>query len=244
MRKLGLAITNKDLFTIKMSSQRSVEGWFKYENKEYGFELWYPPYAKIIPESAPTSVDKKGISIGSATFVILDTQESKDRALNHMKRYLNEARHPLKDSWIRCSDEKINILAVLTDYIECGGEGGYLFSTLIKVKGKKFDIFVEGSSNPETPEWIDKLGRLEFGDLLVMLSSLRFTSQNQLQKFCLITGCSKQICSDQEILTTCEYKPEYACYRAAKCERQQNGLCGWTQDEALVQCIEGMHPST
>ncbi|NTV30963.1 hypothetical protein HGA91_03240 [candidate division WWE3 bacterium] len=54
---------------------------------------------------------------------------------------------------------------------------------------------------------------------------------------CIITGCSGQICSDQEMYTTCEYKDEYACYRNAKCERQSNGKCGWTMDNSLSQCL-------
>jgi hypothetical protein len=28
---------------------------------------------------------------------------------------------------------------------------------------------------------------------------------------CRRTGCSGQVCADQEVVTTCEWKPEYAC---------------------------------
>jgi len=55
---------------------------------------------------------------------------------------------------------------------------------------------------------------------------------------CYIGGCSSQICSDRKsIVSTCEYKEEYACYKNAICERQKNGKCGWTQTTELVQCI-------
>lgn len=54
---------------------------------------------------------------------------------------------------------------------------------------------------------------------------------------CLITGCSGQICSDEDVITTCEYKAEYACYKTAKCERQEDGKCGWTPSEDLVTCL-------
>ena len=54
---------------------------------------------------------------------------------------------------------------------------------------------------------------------------------------CKVTGCSGQICSDQEVVTTCEMRPEYACYKNAKCERQEDGKCGWTPNEGLVACI-------
>ena len=54
---------------------------------------------------------------------------------------------------------------------------------------------------------------------------------------CKITGCSGQICSDEEIVTTCEFKEEYTCYKTAKCEKQEDGKCGWTPSEELVACL-------
>lgn len=56
---------------------------------------------------------------------------------------------------------------------------------------------------------------------------------------CHVGGCSSQVCSERVgIITTCEYKAEYACYRNAACERQESGKCGWTQTDALTSCIE------
>jgi len=55
---------------------------------------------------------------------------------------------------------------------------------------------------------------------------------------CNTTGCSGQVCSNQEVITTCEFLPEYVCYRNAVCERQSNGECGWTQTNELTQCLE------
>ncbi len=55
---------------------------------------------------------------------------------------------------------------------------------------------------------------------------------------CFVGGCSGQVCSDQEgIITTCEYRPEYACYQDATCERQATGECGWTQTTELQACL-------
>lgn len=54
---------------------------------------------------------------------------------------------------------------------------------------------------------------------------------------CIVTGCSGQVCEEGTIITTCEYRSEYACYKDATCERQSDGKCGWTQTEALQQCI-------
>jgi hypothetical protein len=55
---------------------------------------------------------------------------------------------------------------------------------------------------------------------------------------CYVGGCSGQICSDQEgVASTCEWRDEYACYQSATCERQADGLCGWTQTTELLACL-------
>lgn len=50
-------------------------------------------------------------------------------------------------------------------------------------------------------------------------------------------GCSGQVCADHSVITTCEFRPEYACFKAAKCERQQDGQCGFTTTAALTACL-------
>lgn len=56
---------------------------------------------------------------------------------------------------------------------------------------------------------------------------------------CFIGGCSSQVCSDKEgVITTCDYRPEYACFKTARCERQTNGACGWTMTPELAACLE------
>lgn len=57
-------------------------------------------------------------------------------------------------------------------------------------------------------------------------------------KPCMKTGCSNQICSDKEVITTCEYRTEYECYKKAACERQASGDCGWTQTPELAACLK------
>lgn len=55
---------------------------------------------------------------------------------------------------------------------------------------------------------------------------------------CFKGGCSGQLCSDQEGLnSTCEFRPEYACYRTAECARQADGTCGWTPTAELTACL-------
>lgn len=55
---------------------------------------------------------------------------------------------------------------------------------------------------------------------------------------CMITGCSGQICGENDVITTCEYRPEYACYESAVCERQGDGQCGWSLTAAVGRCLQ------
>jgi len=61
---------------------------------------------------------------------------------------------------------------------------------------------------------------------------------------CVKTGCSGTICAEpgKEVITTCEYRPEYACYKTAACERQASGSCGWTQTAELTACLANPPP--
>lgn len=61
---------------------------------------------------------------------------------------------------------------------------------------------------------------------------------------CVKSGCSGTLCvaPDKEVVTTCEFKAEYACYRDATCERQGDGNCGWTQTPALTSCLASPPP--
>ena len=56
-------------------------------------------------------------------------------------------------------------------------------------------------------------------------------------KPCIKTGCSGQICADETMMSTCEYRKEYECYKSATCERQADGNCGFTKTPALTSCL-------
>jgi hypothetical protein len=56
-------------------------------------------------------------------------------------------------------------------------------------------------------------------------------------KPCIKTGCSMEICAEETMMSTCEYRPEYECYKRATCERQANGNCGFTKTAELTSCI-------
>jgi eight-cysteine-cluster-containing protein len=55
---------------------------------------------------------------------------------------------------------------------------------------------------------------------------------------CVVTGCSGQLCEAAPTASTCEFLPQYACYRdeitTCGCN---DGVCGWAQTEALAACL-------
>jgi hypothetical protein len=54
---------------------------------------------------------------------------------------------------------------------------------------------------------------------------------------CFKTGCSSEVCADRDVVTTCIFRPEFACYQKAVCARQANGECGFTQTAELTACL-------
>ena len=54
---------------------------------------------------------------------------------------------------------------------------------------------------------------------------------------CRRTGCSGQVCAAEDVATTCEWLPQYACYAKAACERQADGGCGWTIGPDVAACL-------
>ncbi len=63
---------------------------------------------------------------------------------------------------------------------------------------------------------------------------------------CVPAGCSGTICAElseaANIVTTCEYRAEYTCYKLTTCERQANGECGWTQTTEFASCLASPPP--
>jgi len=66
----------------------------------------------------------------------------------------------------------------------------------------------------------------------------QFYTRARDKRACFVGGCSSQVCSDRPgVITTCEYRPEFACYADATCEEQVEGECGWTPTAALDACL-------
>lgn len=57
---------------------------------------------------------------------------------------------------------------------------------------------------------------------------------------CAIGGCSGQLCVERggEWVSTCEFLPQYACYRKARCGRfGPGGSCAWEPTPELAACL-------
>jgi hypothetical protein len=72
------------------------------------------------------------------------------------------------------------------------------------------------------------------GGLILMKEN---NSETSPSNNCFKTGCSGQICADENVFSACEFKAEYACYSDARCERQADGECGWIITDELRLCL-------
>jgi hypothetical protein len=55
---------------------------------------------------------------------------------------------------------------------------------------------------------------------------------------CFLGGCAAEVCSDRaDVITPCIWRDAFACFHDARCERQADGACGWTQTAELEACL-------
>ena len=67
------------------------------------------------------------------------------------------------------------------------------------------------------------------------------TSLPSVSPYCTVGGCSGQLCLDpasQDVTGSCEWSGAYACFHSARCEKQANGRCGWSQTDELRSCLK------
>lgn len=60
---------------------------------------------------------------------------------------------------------------------------------------------------------------------------------------CYVVGGHGEICASEPAnrFAVSEWRPEYTCYaKYGRCERDDNGQCGWIDTEELSQCIADM----
>ncbi len=115
----------------------------------------------------------------------------------------------------------------------------YAISSFDECKQAGYPIMESYPEQCATPD-----GRSFFNEAAVSDPQTPESSGGMVANGCAVSGCSQQLCISSEEaaagggISTCEYRPEYACYREASCEPQADGKCGWTQTPALIACLE------
>ena len=58
---------------------------------------------------------------------------------------------------------------------------------------------------------------------------------------CRHSGCSAEVClgpQDEDVITACVVRPEFACLAFTTCEPQADGVCGFSQTSRYLSCLE------
>lgn len=111
-----------------------------------------------------------------------------------------------------------------------------------------FRVVIEFNKNYQGPGFLmfknENLDEAGFKAVTVLAVNLKQKQiKTNIQNSCVIGGCSMQLCGEQQdinnMVSTCEYRPEYACYQKAACERNgDTGRCGWRMDNSLASCLQ------
>jgi thiol-disulfide isomerase/thioredoxin len=98
------------------------------------------------------------------------------------------------------------------------------------------------NSSAYPPTISDVSAGLTRGEMAYIIHRLNaFAELPSVSGKCKVAGCSGQLCveEDDDGISTCEWREEYACYETATCARQSDGYCGWTMTDELSSCLEG-----
>lgn len=78
--------------------------------------------------------------------------------------------------------------------------------------------------------------------LILFATAAHAGSFGKQEPRCATAGCSGQLCVDiahGDTVSTCEWKPAYACYKEhGVCEAQPDGICRWSPTAELMKCLE------
>ncbi|MEK7507521.1 MAG: Gmad2 immunoglobulin-like domain-containing protein [Patescibacteria group bacterium] len=114
------------------------------------------------------------------------------------------------------------------------------FEAVIEFFSPRFStgtLVLEKDNPSGLPEHADELR------IPVIFSNSKPSADGTVKESCYIGGCSSQICSDKEgVVSICDFRPEYSCYKNARCERQSSGECGWMPTAELQACIKNPPP--
>jgi hypothetical protein len=93
---------------------------------------------------------------------------------------------------------------------------------------KQSDRQCEWAKSPELQACMDKVNK-----------QIRADGASRSHDGCAVSGCNNEVCVDKDtlLIRVCEWKEEYRCTSKATCEKQANGLCGWTHTPTIDACL-------
>lgn len=80
------------------------------------------------------------------------------------------------------------------------------------------------------------LGGRAFGDCMQLCATGTTFGSCGSDADCFHTGCSGQLCASHDVITTCEFRCEYACYQQAQCGCV-GGACGFIMTRQVRECL-------
>ncbi len=207
-----------------------------------GVALWYDvskaPETFVPPINQPTSTPP----IDKSDLIVVDTPKPGDTVKGHFVvkgkargNWFFEASFP-----IELSDSEGNIFASEIAH----AKGDWMTTDFVPFEGALYFMWPGGRKEHATLvlKKNNPSGLPQHDDSISIPVIISTAATSAVSKACVITGCSGQICSNEEVITTCEYRTDYACYKTAKCERQSSGACGWTQTAELQACLKNPSP--
>ena len=218
---------------IKTIKNKTVADWKTYRNEELGFELRYPPDWSVDLKEAPNAFI---ITNGQSNIKIDPDGNGRGLYLTPKQNFNTTiSGKNAKRTDFLTEDNKIFFSFIrITEHTENGWDPNRSYILLDSSKGMEFEMIDHSTQ-------VARGTVQDFGTLDQILSTFKFTDETSAVGMgCVLGGCSSQICIEegQDVVTTCEYRTEYACYKTAKCEKQTNGKCGWTLTDELKTCLQ------
>lgn len=219
-----------------------TKDWKTYVNEEYGFEFKYPKGWEVLQRNKGMVQIGNPLS-GLRVFHLSVSIEDNPNQLS-AKSY---AENFVKNRLAEIERDGVGVVRYDQEFeTKVGAFNAYEFKNYFNFDQHSERIYVTQNTHAfvfefpvaeENPNLNKPIENNAVSHQI--LSTFKLTGTPQLfQKPCIITGCSSHICADGPIISTCKYLPKYACYKTAKCERQEDGRCGWTGSPTLSQCLK------
>jgi eight-cysteine-cluster-containing protein len=154
---------------------------------------------------------------------------------------------PKTNSLETCNNMNIKQAKIIAQNSDCSKLGTILDGQSCNANGTGFWWLNFKPNNPKSGcnpacviDIINKKAEINWRCTGLILPTITPNVSPIVNKRCKIGGCSGEICQSidsEPIASTCIYKPEYACYKTARCELQANEKCGWTQTNSLIYCL-------